>query len=80
MFHSTGRRPVSGQGDFQIIRFMLDRIENLHFENGEDVARLKRDRILVRYMNYLGWGDGLRISVGADAEVDVCLEKLKLMV
>jgi len=42
--------------------------------------RLKRDRILVRYMNYPGWGDGLRISVGADAEVDACLEKLKAII
>ncbi len=25
---------------------------------------LKRDKVLVRYMNYPGWGDGLRISVG----------------
>jgi histidinol-phosphate aminotransferase len=37
---------------------------------------LKRRRILVRYMNYPGWGDGLRISVGADAEIDSCLEQL----
>ena len=42
--------------------------------------QLKGERILVRYMNYPGWGDGLRISVGTDAEVDACLEKLKLMV
>jgi histidinol-phosphate aminotransferase len=42
--------------------------------------QLKRERILVRYMNYPGWGDGLRISVGTDAEVDQCLEKLKTMV
>ena len=26
--------------------------------------RLKAERILVRYMDYAGWGDGLRISVG----------------
>jgi histidinol-phosphate aminotransferase len=39
--------------------------------------RLKQERILVRYMNYPGWGDGLRISVGTDAEIDACLEKLK---
>jgi histidinol-phosphate aminotransferase len=38
---------------------------------------LKRQRILVRYMNYPDWGDGLRISVGTDAEIDECLEKLK---
>ncbi len=42
--------------------------------------QLKRDRILVRYMNYPGWGDGLRISVGTDAEVDACLEKLRTTV
>jgi len=42
--------------------------------------RLKRDRILVRYMNYPGWGDGLRISVGTDVEIDACLEKLKAIV
>jgi histidinol-phosphate aminotransferase len=42
--------------------------------------QLKHHRILVRYMNYPGWGDGLRISVGTDAEVDACLEKLKTLV
>ena len=41
--------------------------------------QLKRHHILVRYMNYLGWGDGLRVSVGTDAEVDACLEKLRAM-
>jgi histidinol-phosphate aminotransferase len=38
--------------------------------------RLKSDGVLVRYMNYLEWGDGLRISVGTDEQVDVLLEKL----
>jgi histidinol-phosphate aminotransferase len=42
--------------------------------------QLKQDRILVRYMNYPGWGDGLRISVGTDAEVDACLSKLRAIV
>lgn len=42
--------------------------------------QLKRDRVLVRYMNYPGWGDGLRISVGTDAEVDACLERLRAIV
>ncbi len=37
---------------------------------------LKRRFILVRYMNYDGYGDGLRISVGTDAEVDRMLEEL----
>ena len=34
---------------------------------------LKRRKILVRYMNYDGY-DGLRISVGTDAEIDVLAE------
>jgi histidinol-phosphate aminotransferase len=42
--------------------------------------QLKRHRILVRYMNYPAWGDGLRISVGTDAEVANCLKKLKAIV
>jgi histidinol-phosphate aminotransferase len=35
---------------------------------------LKRRMILVRYMAYEGYGDGLRISVGTDGEVDQLLE------
>ncbi|MBL8828078.1 MAG: histidinol-phosphate transaminase [Planctomycetaceae bacterium] len=38
--------------------------------------RLKANRILVRYMNYAGWGEGLRISVGTDEQVDACLALL----
>jgi histidinol-phosphate aminotransferase len=38
---------------------------------------LKRRGILVRYMNYEGYGDGLRISVGSDAEVDRLLDELR---
>jgi histidinol-phosphate aminotransferase len=41
---------------------------------------LKRRGILVRYMNYEGYGDGLRISVGGDAEVDRVLEELHGMI
>jgi histidinol-phosphate aminotransferase len=37
---------------------------------------LKRRKILVRYMNYDGY-DGLRISVGSDAEVDKLLAELR---
>lgn len=37
---------------------------------------LKRDQILVRYMNYPNWGDGLRISVGTDDQIDACLSLL----
>lgn len=41
---------------------------------------LKKERVLIRYMNYPRWGEGLRISVGTDAQVDVCLELLKNVV
>lgn len=37
---------------------------------------LKNDKVLVRYMNYAGWGEGLRISVGTDSQVDACLSLL----
>ena len=42
--------------------------------------RLKATGVLVRYMNYAGWGDGLRISVGTDEQVDACLSVLKTLV
>jgi histidinol-phosphate aminotransferase len=38
---------------------------------------LKRRRILVRYMEYPGWGDGLRVTVGTDKEIDACLANLR---
>src|SRR5947209_7085172 len=37
---------------------------------------LKERWVLVRYMNYDGYGDGLRVSVGVDAEVDRLLALL----
>jgi histidinol-phosphate aminotransferase len=41
---------------------------------------LKRRRILVRYMNYTGYGDGLRVSVGTDEEIDrLCAELQTIM-
>ncbi|MEE9601896.1 MAG: histidinol-phosphate transaminase [Thermoguttaceae bacterium] len=42
--------------------------------------RLKENGVLVRYMNYPGWGDGLRISVGTDEQIDTCLERLAAIV
>jgi histidinol-phosphate aminotransferase len=41
---------------------------------------LKSRGILVRYMLYEGYGDGLRISVGTDAEIDRLFEELKRLV
>jgi histidinol-phosphate aminotransferase len=38
---------------------------------------LKRRRILVRYMCYEDYGDGLRITVGTDAEVDALVGELQ---
>ncbi len=38
---------------------------------------LKRRLILVRYMRYEGYGEGLRITVGTDAEVDRLLDELR---
>jgi histidinol-phosphate aminotransferase len=37
---------------------------------------LKRRLILVRYMFYEGYGDGLRISIGADPDIDKLLAEL----
>ena len=34
---------------------------------------LKKSQILVRYMQFPEWGDGLRISVGTDEQIDACL-------
>jgi len=39
--------------------------------------QLKRNGILVRYMNYPGWSDGLRISVGSDEQIDALFVVLK---
>ena len=41
---------------------------------------LKRRHILVRYMKYPPWGEGLRISVGTDAEIDAFLAETKKIV
>ncbi len=42
--------------------------------------KLKQAGVLVRYMRYPDCGDGLRISVGTDEQVDACLALLKSMV
>jgi len=42
--------------------------------------QLKAAQILVRYMNYPGWSDGLRISVGTDEQIDALLATLAGMV
>jgi histidinol-phosphate aminotransferase len=42
--------------------------------------QLKTNRVLIRYMNYANWGDGLRISVGTDEQITACLGLLKGMI
>lgn len=37
----------------------------------------KANGYLIRYMNYPPYGDGLRISVGTDREVDACIDLLQ---
>ena len=41
---------------------------------------LRQRKILVRYMAYEGYGDGLRISIGGDADIDRLLAELKSIV
>ena len=38
---------------------------------------LKAQGILIRFMHYAGWGDGLRITVGTDEEIDAFLACIK---
>jgi histidinol-phosphate aminotransferase len=38
---------------------------------------LKKNQILVRYMEFPQWGDGLRISVGTDDQIDACMMMLE---
>lgn len=42
--------------------------------------QLKAQRILVRYMNYDGWGEGLRVSVGTDDQNSAFLTTLRSIV
>lgn len=41
---------------------------------------LKARKILVRYMNYTGYGDGLRITVGTPAEIESLLVALRAVI
>lgn len=49
-------------------------------ESRELYEQLKQNQILVRYMNYDGWGDGLRISVGSDDQINALLAILKSLI
>lgn len=45
-------------------------------DSREIYESLKSSQILVRYMNYPDWGDGLRITVGTDEQIEVLLNQL----
>jgi histidinol-phosphate aminotransferase len=60
---------VDSQANFIWCRHDRESSESLY-------RRLKEEGVLVRYMDYSGWGDGLRISVGSDEQIDVLLTKL----
>nr|WP_235951283.1 histidinol-phosphate transaminase [Crateriforma spongiae] len=38
---------------------------------------LKKAQVLIRYMDFPDWGDGLRISVGTDEQIDACLALIR---
>jgi histidinol-phosphate aminotransferase len=38
---------------------------------------LKRRRILVRYMSFPGYGEGLRITIGTDPEMEILVDELR---
>jgi histidinol-phosphate aminotransferase len=42
--------------------------------------QLKASGVLVRYMDYPNWGDGIRVTVGTDEQIDVLLSLLETMV
>ena len=53
--------------------FTWNRWPNDEVSHEELYLFLKKNGCLVRYMNYKGYGDGLRISVGTDEDTDRCL-------
>jgi histidinol-phosphate aminotransferase len=68
-----GFQPVPSQANFVWCPHPRVAVKPLYEE-------LKTKRVLVRYMNYEGWGEGLRISVGSDEQIDACLSLLRGMV
>ncbi|MFV2069474.1 MAG: histidinol-phosphate transaminase [Pirellulales bacterium] len=67
-----GFDPVESQANFVWSPHPRREVHSLY-------QRLKAEGVLVRYMNYPDWGEGLRISVGTDSQVDACLALLEDM-
>ena len=47
-------------------------------ESSRLFEQLRNARILVRYMKYDKWGDGLRITIGTDSQLEACLDQFKV--
>jgi histidinol-phosphate aminotransferase len=81
---ATRRRLVDGMRrlGFTTVESQANFVWNTHPEIPVKplYENLKTRGILVRYMDYAGWGDGLRISVGTDDQIDVCLSALESMI
>ena len=78
---ATRRRLTDGLREigFQAVESQANFVWCLHADRPAKpiYEKLKAERILVRYMDYPGWGDGLRISVGTDEQIDACLGALR---
>jgi histidinol-phosphate aminotransferase len=81
---STRKRLVSGlaQLGFKVIPSQANFVWCTHPAQPAQplYEQLKQSRLLVRYMNYPLWSDGLRISVGTDEQIEALLTLLKTMV
>jgi len=64
-----GFEVCDSQANFVWCRRRDCRLEPLYLE-------LKRRKILVRYMHFEGYGEGLRISIGTEAEIDRLVEEM----
>jgi histidinol-phosphate aminotransferase len=71
--HELGFAVVDSQANFVWSPHDSVPVEPIYFG-------LKEAGVLVRYMRYPEWGDGLRISVGTDDQVEACLTLLRTMV
>lgn len=67
---------------FHVIRSNANFVWCTHPERQAEplYQQLKQKGILVRYMNYPRWSDGLRISIGTDSSIDAMLSLLKTFV
>lgn len=60
---------------FQVVASQANFVWGMHahYPSHTLYEQLKAKQILVRYMNFTDWGDGLRISVGTSEQIDALL-------